>query len=192
MPEFTLDLEVLVHHFKTQKVQLTKHLEKNYRENIHYTKSRVIIGVRDTKKQNGGQNRIVYMLTEEAFELLKNSFKLRSKYIVNSSQVEVVKFPMCIEGQTIGFIENAYLGLRAMSRQFRIGPYFVDLCFTDDFIVIECDEYGHHDRSVAEEMEREEFIKNKGYAMIRYNPNEPRFDLSDVLNRINRRLMLLL
>lgn len=192
MPEFTLDLEVLVHHFKTQKVQLTKHLEKNYRENIHYTKSRVIIGVRDTKKQNGGQNRIVYMLTEEAFELLKNSFKLRSKYIVNASQVEVVKFPMCIEGQTIGFIENAYLGLRAMSRQFRIGPYFVDLCFTDDFIVIECDEYGHHDRSVAEEMEREEFIKNKGYAMIRYNPNEPRFDLSDVLNRINRRLMLLL
>jgi uncharacterized protein YheU (UPF0270 family) len=192
MPEFTRDLEVLVHHFKTQKVQLTKHLEKNYRENIHYTKSRVIIGVRDTKKQNGGQNRIVYMLTEEAFELLKNSFKLRSKYIVNASQVEVVKFPMCIEGQTIGFIENAYLGLRTMSRQFRIGPYFVDLCFTDDFIVIECDEYGHHDRSVAEEMEREEFIKNKGYAMIRYNPNEPRFDLSDVLNRINRRLMLLL
>jgi hypothetical protein len=133
------------------------------------------------------------MLTKEAFELLKNSFKLRSKYIVDvSDNVKCVKFPMCIEGQTIGFIENAYRGLRAMSRQFQIGPYFADLCFTDDFIVVECDEYGHRERLVANEVEREEFIKNQGYAMIRYNPNEAVFDLSDVLNRINRRLMMLL
>lgn len=192
MSSFTRDLEVLVCHFKSQKVHLTLHLEKNYRVNIHYIKYPVTADSK-TKKQNGGQNRIVYMLTEEAFELLKNSFKLRSKYIVDASQqVEIVKFPMCIEGQTIGFIENAYRGLRAMSRQFRIGHYFVDLCFTNDLIVVECDEYGHSDRSLAEEEAREDFIKNQGYAIIRYNPNEPRFDLSDVLNRINRRLMLLL
>jgi hypothetical protein len=192
MSSFTRDLEVLVCHFKSQKVHLTLHLEKNYRENIHYIKYPVTADSK-TKKQNGGQNRIIYMLTEDAFELLKNSFKLRSKYIVDASQqVEIVKFPMCIEGQTIGFIENAYRGLRAMSRQFRIGHYFVDLCFTNDLIVVECDEYGHSDRSLAEEEAREDFIKNQGYAIIRYNPNEPRFDLSDVLNRINRRLMLLL
>lgn len=191
MPEFTRDLEELVCHFKSQKVHLTLHLEKNYRDNIHYTKSPLTVGT-ETKKRNGGQNRIVYMLTEEAFELLKNSFKLRSKYIVDVSEnVKCVKFPMCIEAQTIGFIENAYRGLRAMTRQFQIGPYFADLCFTDDFIVVECDEYGHSDRLVANELEREEFIKNQGYAMIRYNPNESGFDLSDVLNRINRRLTLL-
>ena len=191
MPEFTRDLDDLVSHFKTQKVQLTIHLEKNYRENIHYTKSRVT-GVGDNRK-HGGHNRIVYMLTEEAFELFKNSFNFRNKYIVAASEkAHVVKFPMCIEGQTIGFIENTYRGLRAMSRQFRIGPYFADLCFTDDFIVVECDEYGHHDRPAAEEVAREDLIKNQGYAIIRYNPNEAGFDLSDVLNRINRRLMLLL
>lgn len=192
MPEFTRDLEELVCHFKSQKVQLTLHLERNYRENIHYTKSPLKI-VHETKKQNGGQNKIVYMLTEDAFELLKNSFKLRSKYIVDmADNVKCVKFPMCIEGQTIGFIENAYRRLRAMSRQFQIGPYFADLCFTDDLIVVECDEYGHRDRSVADELAREDFMKNQGYAIIRYNPNEPGFDLSDVLNRINRRLMMLL
>jgi hypothetical protein len=192
MSSFTRDLEVLVCHFKTQKVHLTLHLEKNYRENIHYIKYPVTADGK-TKKQNGGQNRIVYMLTEDAFELLKNSFKLRSKYIVDVSEnVKCVKFPMCIEGQTIGFIENAYRGLRAMSRQFQVGPYFTDLCFTDDFIVVECDEYGHSDRLVANEVAREDFIKNQGYAIIRYNPNEPGFDLSDVLNSINRRLMMLL
>jgi hypothetical protein len=192
MPEFTRDLDESLSCFQTSKYNLIRHLERNYRENIHYTRSQLKV-VNETKKQNGGQNRIVYMLTEEAFELFKNSFNFRNKYIVAASQqVHVVRFPMCIEGQTIGFIENAYRGLRAMSRQFRIGHYFVDLCFTNDLIVVECDEYGHSDRSLAEEEAREDFIKNQGYAIIRYNPNEPRFDLSDVLNRINRRLMLLL
>jgi len=187
MPEFTRDLEELVCHFKTQKVQLTLHLEKNYRENIHYIKSRVT-GVGDTRK-HGGHNRIVYMLTKEAFELLKNSFNFRTKYLVSASeQIQVVKFPMCIEGQTIGFIENAYSGACAMSRQFQIGPYRVDLCFTQNKIVVECDEYGHSDRSIAEEAAREEFINNRGYVIIRYNPNKPGFDLSDVLNDINMRL----
>lgn len=78
-----------------------------------------------------------------------------------------------------------------MSRQFQIGPYRVDLCFIDDLIVVECDEYGHHDRSAAEEMAREEFINNQGYAIIRYNPNEAGFDISDVLNQINKRMMSL-
>ena len=188
MPEFTHDLDDLVCHFKTQKHNLRLHLEKNYRENIHYIKSPLKV-VDATKKQNGGQNRIVYMLTEEAFELFKNSFNFRTKYLVSASeQIQVVKFPMCIEGQTIGFIENAYSGARAMSRQFQIGPYRADLCFTNDKFVVECDEYGHSDRSSVDELVREEFIKNQGYAIIRYNPNKPGFDLSDVLNDINMRL----
>ncbi len=191
MCSFTRDLDESLDCFQTSKYNLIRHLERNYRENIHYTKSQAKI-VNETRK-HGGHNRIVYMLTEEAFELFKNSFNFRNKYIVDASQqVEVVKFPMCIEGQTIGFIENAYRGLHSMSREFRIGSYFVDLCFTNDLIVVECDEYGHRDRSLAEEEAREEFIKNQGYAMIRYNPNEPGFDLSDVLNGINRRLMMLL
>ena len=166
MPEFTYDLDESLSCFQTSKYNLIRHLERNYRENIHYTKSQLKV-VNQTKKQNGGQNKIVYMLTEDAFELFKNSFNFRTKYLVTASeQIHVVRFPMCIEGQTIGFIENTYRGLRAMSRQFQIGPYFADLCFTDDFIVVECDEYGHRDRLVAHEVAREEFIKNQGYAMI--------------------------
>ena len=188
MPEFTRDLEELVCHFTTKKINLIRNLEKNYRENIHYTRSQLKV-VNETKKQNGGQNRIVYMLTEEAYELFKNSFNFRTKYLVTASeQIQVVKFPLCIEGQTIGFIENAYSGACAMSRQFQIGPYRVDLCFTNDKIVVECDEYGHSDRSETDEAVREEYINKRGYVIIRYNPNKPGFDLSDVLNDINMRL----
>lgn len=115
MSKFTRDFDELVCHFKSQKFNLQRHLEKNYRENVHYVKYHVKTISPDIK-QHGGNNRIVYMLTEEAFELFKNSFNFRNKYIVAASQqVQVVKFPMCIEGQTVGFIENAYRGLREMS-----------------------------------------------------------------------------
>jgi hypothetical protein len=187
MPEFTRDLEELVPEFNTKKINIIRNLEKNYRENVHYIKYPVTSDGKPNK--HGGHNRIVYMLTEEAFELFKNSFNFRNKYIVAASEkAHVVRFSMCIEGQTIGFIENAYSGARAMSRQFQIGPYRADLCFTNDKIIVECDEYGHSDRSSVDELVREEFIKNQGYAIIRYNPNKPGFDLSDVLNDINRRL----
>ncbi len=50
MPEFTRDLDDLVSHFKTQKHNLRLHLEKNYRDNIHYIKSPLKV-VDATKKQ---------------------------------------------------------------------------------------------------------------------------------------------
>ena len=183
MSSFTRDLDELVHTFKTQKHNLISNLEKNYRENIHYIKSPVK-AVGDTIK-HGGQNKIVYMLTEEAFELFKNAYNFRNRYIVDvSDKVKCVKFPMCIEGQTIGFIENAYRNVCNLSRQFQIGPYRTDLCFIDHFIAVECDEYGHRHISEFDEKTREDYIKNQGYTLIRYNPNDAAFDLSDVLSKI--------
>lgn len=190
MSSFTRDLDELVHTFKTQKYNLIRNLEKNYRENLHYIKLQVK-AVGDMKKQNGGQNKIVYMLTEEAFELFKNSFNFRNRYIVDvSDKVKCVKFPMCIEGQTIGFIENAYRNVCNLSRQFQIGPYRTDLCFIDHFIAVECDEYGHRNISEFDEKTREDYIKNQGYTLIRYNPNDAAFDLSDVLSKIIVSLIL--
>ena len=85
-------------------------MKKNYKEHLHY-----IIANSDLKnlhktERRGGHNKITYMLTEEAFELLKNSFNLRNRYIVNlSDNVKCINnIGMCIENQTIGFIENSY------------------------------------------------------------------------------------
>ena len=45
------------------------------------------------------------MLTESAFEILKNSFNLRNRYIVNiSDNVKCINIGMCIENQTIGLV----------------------------------------------------------------------------------------
>jgi len=180
MSEFTHNLEGLMH-LTSQKVSLVEHLKKNYREHVHYVVYKV-----DAVSRHGGHNKIVFMLTQNAYELFKNSFNLRNRYLVEISDgIKQVNIGMCIENQTIGFIENAYNSILNVIRQHYIGKYRVDLFIVDHKLVIECDENGHTDRDAVNERIREEFIISTGHKMIRYNPNESSFDLSNVLRKIN-------
>ena len=181
MNEFTKDLDDLLY-LTTQKVHLVSHLKKNYRVNIHY----IILKNKSNIKQYGEQNKITYMLTEKAFELLQNSFNLRNRYIVDvSDSVKQINISMCIENQTIGFIANAYGISLNVKRQYNIGKYRADLYFIDYKLVIECDENNHDDRDPEKEKIREEYILSLGNKIIRYNPNDRTFDLSNVLRDIN-------
>jgi very-short-patch-repair endonuclease len=182
MCEFVRNLEELLHLTNT-KYRLVEHLTKNYKENIHYIIKR---NKNKINKQYGGQNKINYLLTEDAFELLKNTFNLRNKYIVNLGEnIKQINIGMCIENQTIGFISNAYSNMLNVKRQFTIGKYRADLYFVDYKLVIECDENGHVDRDSDNEKIRELYITSLGNKIIRFNPNESGFDLSNVLREIN-------
>lgn len=181
MSLFVRNLEDLLH-LTGQKGVIVKYLKKNYRENVHY-----IIDNNKHKNMNkyGGQNKIDYLLTEEAFELIKNSYNFRNRYIVNNDNVKQLNVCMCIENQTIGFIENSFKGILNMKRQFAFGKYRVDLYFIDFKLVVECDEFNHIDRDPIKEMIREKYILSLGNKIIRYNPNDKTFDLSNVLREIN-------
>jgi very-short-patch-repair endonuclease len=182
MCEFIRNLEDLLY-LASKKDNLVRYLTKNYKENIHY-----IIERNKFKpiKQNGGQNKITYLLTEEAFEIFKNSYNLRNRYIVDVSEnVKQINIGMCIENQTIGFILNAYSNMLNVKRQFTIGKYRADLYFIDYKLVIECDENNHDDRDPENEKIRETYIISLGNKIIRYNPNEKGFDLSNILREIN-------
>lgn len=183
--QFTRNLDELLS-LASQKVNLVHHLKKNYRENVHYNVTRTA----NLPKQNGGHNKITFMLTEEAFEIFKNSFNMRNRYIVDvSKEVKIVKFGMCIENQTIGFIANAYNNVLNVKRQHVMGKYRVDLYFVDHKLVVECDENGHEDRDPLQEQIREDYLKASGNKLIRFNPNVTDFDLSDVLREINAVLL---
>jgi len=165
------------------KCRLVSHLKKNYKENKHF----ICIQNVANKKGSGGYNKITFMLTEEAFELLRNSYNLRNRYIVDiHDNVKQINIGMCIENQTIGFIENSYSHLFTIKRQYILGNYRLDLYFIDRKLVIECDENNHCDRDPEKEKQREEYILSLGNKIIRYNPNERNFDLSNVLRDINR------
>jgi very-short-patch-repair endonuclease len=182
MCEFVRNLEELLY-LTSQKVDLVRHLTKNYKEKIHYIIEKNKF---NPIKQNGVQNKITYLLTEEAFELLKNTYNLRNRYIVDLSEnVKYINIGMCIENQTIGFISNAYSNMINVKRQFTIGKYRADLYFVDYKLVIECDENNHDDRDSENEKIRELYITSLGNKIIRYNPNEKGFDLSNVLREIN-------
>ena len=96
---------------------------------------------------------------------------------------------MCIENQTIGFIENSFKNILNVKRQYIFGNYRVDLYFIDYKLVVECDENNHKDRNINYEKTREKFIISQGNQMIRFNPNEKLFDLSNVLQKINANIL---
>lgn len=107
-----------------------------------------------------------------------------------SDTVKQINLCMCIENQTIGFIENSFKDIFNMKRQFAIGKYRVDLYFIDYKLVVECDEYNHDDRDQIQETVREEYLLSLGNKIIRYNPNKKDFDLSNVLREINTIIFL--
>ena len=182
MNMFTKSIDELLY-LSSQKDKLVKHLKKNYKENIHY-----IIDNSKVKEQKkyGGHNKICFFLTEEAFELFKNSYNLRNRYLVDiSDKAKHINIGMCIENQTIGFIENCYKNILNMKRQYAMGKYKVDLYFIDYKLVIECDENNHIDRDPKKEKTREDYIISLGNKFIRYNPNIDNFDLSNILREIN-------
>jgi len=182
MCEFIRNLEDLLH-LASQKNRLVQHLTKNYKENIHYIIERNKIKLIN---KHGGHNKINYLLTEDAFEILKNSFNLRNRYIVDLNEnVKQINIGMCIENQTIGFISNVYSNMLNVKRQFTIGKYRADLYFVDYKLVIECDENNHNDREPENEKTREMYITSLGNKIIRFNPNEKDFDLSNILREIN-------
>lgn len=182
MSEFTKSLEGLLHLSK-YKVRIVEHLKKNYKENIHY----IVEKNKNNNNRKGGKNKINYMLTETAFELINNSFNLRNRYLVNINDnvKQINPIGMCIENQTIGFIENAYNNIFNLKRQHCFGKYRVDLYFIDYKLVIECDENNHIDRNPIEEQIREKYIISLDNKIIRFNPNDKSFDLSNVLKEIN-------
>lgn len=101
----------------------------------------------------------------------------------NTKQVNVIM--MSLENQTVGFIENSFKNVIEVIREYKFGTYFVDLYFPFYKLVIECDELNHDDRDINYEKEREEYIKGLGNTIIRFNPNDSSFDLSNILNEIN-------
>lgn len=184
--DFIKDLDDLIPILKTQKENISHHLIKNYKENIHY----IIKKNEPTIHIKGGHNKITYMLTEYSFELLKNSYNFRNRYLLNVSQnIRCVNIGMCIENQTIGFIENSFQGVIDSNRQHIIGIYKVDLYFPEHKLVVECDEYNHIDRNQENEKCREDYIVSLGNTMVRFDPNADRFDLSMVLKEINKIFM---
>ena len=192
MEKFNRNLEELMELLNVkQKDTLIKNLKKNYQVNIQFIIVQPVFLQQNKEgeknKGGGGKNKLDYMLTEQTYELMKNSYNLRNRYLTQLTDNTTIinSINMCIENQTIGFISNSFKNIFNVQRQYKIGNYNVDLYFIDHKLVVECDENNHYDRNQTDELIRENFIKSFGNKIIRFNPNAKNFDLSNVLQEIH-------
>jgi hypothetical protein len=188
MDLFTHNLDDLIIQLNTQKVCIVSFMKKNCRENVHYV---IIKHRKEYKKKHGGHNYICYMLTEATYNMVKNTYNLRIRNIVDvANGVKQMNLVMCIEGQTLGHIEKCLDGIVVMKRQYRIGTYKTDMYLPEHNIVVECDENNHNDRDNEYEIKRHNFILEAGNNIIRYNPNEKEFDITTVVNAILKQIFI--
>lgn len=74
------------------------------------------------------------------------------------------------QNQLHKIIQETLDSLVSVDTQVKCGNYRVDFLI-DNNIVVECDEYGHENYRLNEELARENFLRNKGYRVVRYNPD---------------------
>lgn len=183
MERYPRSLDELIPILNALKYRLKVFLQRNFQRDVHYVE---LPRVR-TERLHGGHNRIDVRLTEEAFELMRNSYNWRNRNIVeNIGNTRLVSVIQPVETQTTNFIENCFKSNYTMIRQFPVGIYRVDLYIEGYGIAIECDEFNHADRNPVEEYQREQAIYAAGIQkIIRYNPNADGFCISTVVDSIN-------
>ena len=119
--KFTKNIDECVSLFKSQKVNLTTFVKKNFKEGVHFIETKKL----ENLHQRGGHNRIHMLLTDETFNLVKNSYNLKNLYIKKINEYcDHVNIAMTIETQTIGFIENSFSDALKLKRQKRFGLYY--------------------------------------------------------------------
>ena len=92
--------------------------------------------------------------------------------------------PASKEQDALGQIMQAFNG-EEMIYQFGTGKYRIDLYFPKYKLVIECDEFDHHDRDIKYEAERQKNIeKLLDCTFVRFNPDAKDFCILKAVNKV--------
>lgn len=176
--EFNKNLEDLSIYFNTRKNDLKIFLRKHFKQDIHF-----VISKEKPNGSYGGHNKETILLNDKTYELIKNSYNLKNRYITNIKSQN--PFLTNIESNTLGFIETILKDIIECKRQFKVDTYYIDLYIPSKKLAIECDEYNHNDSSYdnIKEIEREKYLKEKLKCnLIRFNPCSKDFIFEKFVN----------
>ena len=91
---------------------------------------------------------------------------------------------LCKEQDILRQIMQAFTG-EEMIHQFGVGKYRIDLYFLKYKLAIEVDEFGHRDRDIGYEVEREKCLaKLLNCSFARFNPDAKEFCILEVVKKI--------
>lgn len=90
----------------------------------------------------------------------------------------------------IGIILNSYKDILDIKLQYVVGCYKIDAYIPELNLAIECDEFGHDEADQSYEIRRQSFIEQSlGCKFLRFNPHDNNFDISGIINSINKMLI---
>jgi very-short-patch-repair endonuclease len=196
--EFNKNLEDLSTRFNTRKDHVKAYLLKHFKQGKDYTISKTNIKYplddEPSKIRGGaGRNKENILLNHQTFELIKNSYNLKNRYITKIDNNNIQNpFLTNIESNTIGFIQTILKNIIECKRQFKVGKYYIDLYIPSKKLAIECDEYNHSNSvyNNAKEIERENYIKEKlDCDFIRFDPCSKEFIFEEFVNTILKLLL---
>lgn len=157
---------------------------KNIRSTVQRSRRCVLTCSISTLTTRGVQ-RIKYM-DDEGIKWIcsktrKNVTKSMRDYLKFHHQIfiDYIVSP-CIESKELEIISKSFKHLH-QQHQKTIGKYRVDLLFIDYKIIVECDEFGHDRYNEANEIERTKFLTSNGYRFVRFNPDDPSYNIGDVI-----------
>jgi very-short-patch-repair endonuclease len=88
------------------------------------------------------------------------------------------------EQDCLSVIIAAFSHLKSIS-QYQVGRFRIDLYFPEQRLAVECDENNHNCSQYASDDARQKFIESVlGCRFVRFNPDEPGFNIGSVINQI--------
>jgi very-short-patch-repair endonuclease len=187
MERFECNLEDILPKLDSVKGNVTRFIRRNFREGNDFIVKTLI----DTKGMYGGQNKKLYYLSKQTAELVQSSFKLRYNDVCKVGDTKVHNVIISVETSCLGILCKSLRTLPVhFKRQYLVGKYRVDLYIPELNLCVECDEFGHKHYDTEKENERYSYIKGTlNCDFIRFNPNEPDFDITDIISSVLKRFL---
>jgi very-short-patch-repair endonuclease len=142
-------------------------------------------------KTKGGNQELVFISSKGIQALLKTTSKHVSpeflNFIAKNFSINMEVIIPSKESQHISTIIYSFADYETKTQQ-SVGPYYIDLAFPSQKIAVECDENGHDKYDPLKEVERQRFLENRGYKFVRFNPDDPCFNIGRVIYQIRRLL----
>ncbi len=132
-----------------------------------------------------------YFLDESGVKTLILKCKLPNAIdVAKAMNIDISNHKVLFKEQcTVNSIQKAFK-TETIELQKKVDRYRIDVYFPDYNLAIECDEFGHVQRNQEEEKERQKYLEKKlSCTFIRYNPDDSKFDVLDVISDIHNFMM---
>lgn len=140
---------------------------------------------------NGGSQKTLMLTMSGVKRLLCHSRSLNASILAKGFGIDILSNrSVPNETETLSFLRKIFVGVH-MIPQFQCGEYRIDMYVPSCKVAIECDEKESHRPSKAlADVEREQWIKKElGCSFIRFEPDEPGFDIARVAGEVFQKIM---